>query len=115
MEAKEERPCLKYNKLPLTQEEIIQKREKRKQTNRDSAKRSRLRRQLELARLEVQVEVLIDEKKFLTKELKRISAKCERLASHNVSLKAELSQHIGPAEVPEVIDDLQSVADEGSN
>jgi plant G-box-binding factor len=68
------------------QDERELKREKRKQSNRESAKRSRAKKQLECEGLTAKVETLTSENKALRNELNLIAKESEKLASENVSL-----------------------------
>lgn len=71
------------------------KREKRKQSNRESARRSRLRKQAECEELQAKVEKLTDENQMLRDELQRLSEGCHKLASENSSIEEELSKVYG--------------------
>lgn len=66
------------------------KRQKRKQSNRESARRSRLRKQAECEELAQKVDVLKEENASLKAELNRIRADYEQLFSHNALLKEKL-------------------------
>eukprot|EP00268_Persea_americana_P026320 TRINITY_DN2571_c0_g1_i11.p1 TRINITY_DN2571_c0_g1~~TRINITY_DN2571_c0_g1_i11.p1 ORF type:complete len:197 (-),score=38.01 TRINITY_DN2571_c0_g1_i11:1920-2510(-) len=63
------------------------KRQRRKQSNRESARRSRLRKQAECEELAQQVVVLKDENTTLVSEMRRIREEYERLVAENTSLK----------------------------
>lgn len=78
------------------QDERELKRQKRKQSNRESARRSRLRKQAECEELQRRVESLNNENSNLREELKRLSAECEKLTSENNTIKEELTQICGP-------------------
>ncbi|KAE8707723.1 G-box-binding factor 1 [Hibiscus syriacus] len=78
------------------QDERELKRQKRKQSNRESARRSRLRKQAECEELQARVESLANENHNLREELKKLSDECEKLASENSSIKDELAQICGP-------------------
>ncbi|WMV16788.1 hypothetical protein MTR67_010173 [Solanum verrucosum] len=69
------------------QEERELKRQKRKQSNRESARRSRLRKQAECEELQRRVEALSHENHSLKDELQRLSEECEKLTSENNSIK----------------------------
>ncbi|KAK1438412.1 hypothetical protein QVD17_04221 [Tagetes erecta] len=101
MEARQELTRPKCYKSPSTQAERLEKREKRKQCNRESAKRSRMRKQMELENLQVSVEELKNENELLRDELKRVAEECEQLELENVSLKSESRKHPGPKKFPE--------------
>ncbi|OVA18666.1 Basic-leucine zipper domain [Macleaya cordata] len=82
--------------LWVQQDERELKRQKRKQSNRESARRSRLRKQAECEELQAKVETLSSENHNLHKELQRLSEECEKLATENKSLMEELGQLYGP-------------------
>ncbi|GAB4847109.1 G-box binding factor [Ancistrocladus abbreviatus] len=79
------------------QDERELKREKRKQSNRESARRSRLRKQAECEELQRRVETLNNENRSLREELKRLSEECGKLTSENESMKEELTRVCGDA------------------
>ncbi|KAL4306304.1 G-box-binding factor [Arachis hypogaea] len=68
------------------QDERDLKRQKRKQSNRESARRSRLRKQAECEDLQKKVE-LGNESQTLREELQRVSEECEKLTAENNSIK----------------------------
>ncbi|CAO2830258.1 unnamed protein product [Amaranthus hypochondriacus] len=78
------------------QDERELKRQKRKQSNRESARRSRLRKQAECEELQRRVEALNNENSNLRDELSRLSTECEKLTAENNSIKEELTQICGP-------------------
>lgn len=78
------------------QDERELKRQKRKQSNRESARRSRLRKQAECEELQRRVQSLNNENSNLREELERLAAECEKLTSENDSIKVELTQMLGP-------------------
>ncbi|KAJ8567499.1 hypothetical protein K7X08_019707 [Anisodus acutangulus] len=78
------------------QDERELKRQKRKQSNRESARRSRLHKQAECEELQLRVEALSNENHSLKDELQRVSEECEKLTSENNSIKEELMRWCGP-------------------
>nr|AAO06116.1 bZIP transcription factor ZIP1 [Hordeum vulgare subsp. vulgare] len=72
---------------PWMQDERELKRQKRKQSNRDSARRSRLRKQAECEELAQRAEVLKQENASLKDEVSRIRKEYDELLSKNSSLK----------------------------
>lgn len=83
----------------IQQDERELKRQKRKQSNRESARRSRLRKQAECEELQTRVESLSNDNRNLRDELQRLSEECEKLASENNSIKEELTRVCGPEAV----------------
>ncbi|PIA55653.1 hypothetical protein AQUCO_00700161v1 [Aquilegia coerulea] len=71
------------------------KRQRRKLSNRESARRSRLRKQAECEELQVKVDTLTDENDNLRKELERLAEERQKLTNENASLESELSQLYG--------------------
>ncbi|KAE9607764.1 hypothetical protein Lal_00013451 [Lupinus albus] len=71
------------------------KRQKRKLSNRESARRSRLRKQAECEELQKRVETLGGENRILREELQTLSEDCEKLMSENNSIKEELERLCG--------------------
>lgn len=74
------------------QDERELKRQRRKQSNRESARRSRLRKQAECEELAQRVEVLKEENSTLKSEVTRIKNEYEQLVSKNTSLKERLGE-----------------------
>ncbi|KAK9165590.1 hypothetical protein Scep_000781 [Stephania cephalantha] len=68
---------------------------KRKQSNRESARRSRLRKQEECEQLQTSVERLNNENETLKKNIKELSEKCEALSNENAAIRAELERSFG--------------------
>ncbi|CAH8357982.1 unnamed protein product [Eruca vesicaria subsp. sativa] len=75
---------------PWLQDDREIKRQKRKQSNRESARRSRLRKQAECDELAQRAEVLNEENASLRAEIIRLKSQCEELTSENTSLKDQL-------------------------
>lgn len=74
----------------LVQDERELKRQRRKQSNRESAKRSRRKKQLECEELTAKVDTLTAENTTLRNELNLIGLESEKLASENELLKEKL-------------------------
>eukprot|EP00249_Psilotum_nudum_P014759 c24988_g1_i3 orf=729-2108(+) len=72
------------------QDERELKRQRRKQSNRESARRSRLRKQAECEELAAKVETLTVENVTLRAELNRLSEQCKKLSTENSSLMEQL-------------------------
>ncbi|XP_058108403.1 bZIP transcription factor 1-B-like isoform X2 [Magnolia sinica] len=77
------------------QDERELKRQRRKQSNRESARRSRLRKQAECEELAQRVDTLKDENNSLREELEHMRGECEKLAAENASLTERLKKHKG--------------------
>ncbi|KAG1366312.1 bZIP transcription factor 16 [Cocos nucifera] len=80
---------------PSTQDERELKRQKRKQSNRESARRSRLRKQAEFEELANDAETLKEENNSLKEELERMRGECGKLTSENATLTEKLKKHLG--------------------
>ncbi|KAJ0989914.1 hypothetical protein J5N97_008270 [Dioscorea zingiberensis] len=74
------------------QDEREIKRQRRKQSNRESARRSRLRKQAECEELAQRVESLKDENTSLRAEVNQIRKEYEQLLAQNTSLKEKLGE-----------------------
>ncbi|XP_074283453.1 bZIP transcription factor 16-like isoform X2 [Silene latifolia] len=74
------------------QDERELKRQRRKQSNRESARRSRLRKQAECDELAQRADVLKDENTNLRSELDRIRSEYEQLMTENTALKERLGE-----------------------
>lgn len=77
------------------QDEREIKRQRRKQSNRESARRSRLRKQAECDELAQRAEVLKEENASLRAEVSRIRSEYEQLLAQNASLKERLGEAPG--------------------
>ncbi|KAG9154009.1 hypothetical protein Leryth_000514 [Lithospermum erythrorhizon] len=71
------------------------KRQKRKQSNRESARRSRLRKQAECDELAQRAEILTAENTSLKAELNRLRSEYEQILAQNASLKERLGDVAG--------------------
>ncbi|KAI3904561.1 hypothetical protein MKW98_014741 [Papaver atlanticum] len=80
------------------QDERELKRQRRKQSNRESARRSRLRKQAECEELAQRVEVLKEENSGLKSQVSRIRSEYEQLLVQNSSLKERLGEIPGESE-----------------
>ncbi|KAL8217794.1 hypothetical protein R6Q57_021167 [Mikania cordata] len=99
----------------VQQDERELKRQKRKQSNRESARRSRLRKQAECEELQARVETLNNQNQSLRDELKRLSEECGKLTSENDSIKDELTRLYGPEAVSKLGTHLPSQSNEGDS
>ncbi|KAL6648486.1 hypothetical protein ACP70R_012710 [Stipagrostis hirtigluma subsp. patula] len=77
---------------PAIQDEREVKRQKRKQSNRESARRSRLRKQAEWEEVANRADLLKQENSSLKEELKQLQEKCDSLTSENTSLHEKLKE-----------------------
>lgn len=77
------------------QDERELKRQRRKQSNRESARRSRLRKQAECDELAQRADVLKEENASLRLEVNRIRSEYEQLLSENAALKERLGEQPG--------------------
>ncbi|XP_021679640.2 bZIP transcription factor 16 isoform X2 [Hevea brasiliensis] len=80
------------------QDEREVKRQRRKQSNRESARRSRLRKQAECDELAQRAEALKEENANLRSEVNRIKSDYEQLLAENASLKERLGEFGGHEE-----------------
>ncbi|XP_042390879.1 bZIP transcription factor 1-D-like isoform X3 [Zingiber officinale] len=96
------------------QDERELKRQKRKQSNRESARRSRLRKQAEYEELAVRAEALREENANLRAELTRIKKEYEQLVSQNAVLKEKLSEPEQGTDDPSADRKEQGSVDENS-
>ncbi|KAL6012373.1 hypothetical protein ACLOJK_002860 [Asimina triloba] len=71
------------------------KKQRRKQSNRESARRSRLRKQAECEELAAKVEKLSSENQTIRAELQRLAEECEKLSSENASIIKQLTHVYG--------------------
>lgn len=91
------------------QDERELKRQRRKQSNRESARRSRMRKQAECEELARRVEELKSENSALRTELTRLQEECEKLTAKNNSLTEELKNvHDNESRETRVKDELEN-------
>jgi plant G-box-binding factor len=69
------------------------KREKRKQSNRESARRSRLRKQAETEQLSVKVDALVAENMSLRSKLGQLNNESEKLRLENEAILVTIYSH----------------------
>ncbi|XP_071730526.1 bZIP transcription factor 16-like [Rutidosis leptorrhynchoides] len=81
------------------QDERELKRQRRKQSNRESARRSRLRKQAECDELAQRAEALKEENASLRAEVGRLRNDCDQLLAQNASLKEQLGETAGQEEL----------------
>ncbi|KAL3844456.1 hypothetical protein ACJIZ3_001859 [Penstemon smallii] len=93
------------------QDERELKRQRRKQSNRESARRSRLRKQAECDELAQRAEVLKEENASLRAEVARIRSEYEQLLAQNASLKERLGEVPGQEDPRFSRDDHRSGTD----
>nr|AAT64973.1 salt-stress inducible bZIP protein [Oryza sativa Indica Group] len=84
-----------------TKDDKESKRERRKQSNRESARRSRLRKQAETEELARKVELLTAENTSLRREISRLTESSKKLRLENSALMEKLTE-TGPDEAQEV-------------
>ncbi|XP_057979037.1 common plant regulatory factor 1 isoform X6 [Malania oleifera] len=82
--------CAVFPSEALLQNERELKRERRKQSNRESARRSRLRKQAETEELAMKVEALGAENVVLKSEINRLTQSSEKLRLENATLMEKL-------------------------
>ncbi|XP_010244323.1 PREDICTED: G-box-binding factor 1-like isoform X2 [Nelumbo nucifera] len=97
------------------QDERELKRQRRKQSNRESARRSRLRKQAECEELQSKVQTLTSENHTLRTELERLAEECAKLTSENKSLMEELTQLYGPEAIADLEDNNASTVLQSTN
>ncbi|KQK04788.1 hypothetical protein BRADI_2g15940v3 [Brachypodium distachyon] len=93
-----------------TKDERDLKREKRKQSNRESARRSRLRKQAETEELATQVESLTAENTSLRSEISKLTENSEKLRLENSALAVKLKNTTVPTNVEMPVDKPAAVA-----
>lgn len=85
------------------QDERELKRQRRKQSNRESARRSRLRKQAECEELAARVETLNTENLSLRSELAHVTERCKKLSAENTSLLEQLQGRRAHSEGSEAV------------
>ncbi|EOA20912.1 hypothetical protein CARUB_v10001247mg [Capsella rubella] len=105
------------NGIPQTWNEKEVKREKRKQSNRESARRSRLRKQAETEQLAVKVDALVAENMTLRSKVSQLNDESEKLRLENEALLDQLkAQATGKTEnLISRVDKNNSVSSGGKN
>ncbi|KAL9245989.1 hypothetical protein vseg_019578 [Gypsophila vaccaria] len=83
-------PSMVMGELCYDEREL--KKQKRKQSNRESARRSRLRKQAECEELQRKVECLNSENSALKDELRNLAEECMKLTAENQTIQAELKR-----------------------
>lgn len=86
-----------------TKEDHELRKDRRKQSNRESAKRSRLRKQQECEKLQALAVKLKNETSMLKDELTRLSEECGKIGHENKSLMDELAKMYGPEAISDLI------------
>ncbi|XP_029116565.1 bZIP transcription factor 1-B isoform X2 [Elaeis guineensis] len=94
------------------QDERELKRQRRKQSNRESARRSRLRKQAECEELAQRADSLKEENSSLRAEVNRIRKEYEQLLSQNTSLKERLGEMQQGTDNPRLDGDEQNSGDD---
>lgn len=79
------------------------RRERKRQSNRESAKRSRIRKQQECEELHRNVDILKDENSKLIQSLKRHSEDSLELSNENDSIEEELVKMYGPESIADLM------------
>ncbi|KAF5774396.1 putative transcription factor bZIP family [Helianthus annuus] len=90
------------------QDERELKRQRRKQSNRESARRSRLRKQAECDELAQRAEALREENSSLRAEVGRLRSEYDQLLAQNASLKERLSEIPGREETTSGVNEQQA-------
>ncbi|XP_028776144.1 G-box-binding factor 1 isoform X2 [Neltuma alba] len=85
----------------LEEDEI--RRERKRQLNRESARRSRIRKQQELEELQNTVDNLIRENSALKRKLMRLSEDCMELSGSNDSIERGLIEEYGPEMIADLV------------
>ncbi|XWS54629.1 hypothetical protein CRYUN_Cryun10bG0105200 [Craigia yunnanensis] len=88
------------------------RKQKRRQMNRESAKRSRFRKQKECEKLQARIEALKADSSTLCKELESLSEECGRIDDENKLIKEELVQMYGPGIIYDLKDSWPELCDD---
>ncbi|CAH9067268.1 unnamed protein product [Cuscuta europaea] len=91
------------------------KRQKRKQSNRESARRSRLRKQAECEELQKAVGMLTNDNRSLRDEVQKVSEERLKLRAENEFIKEEVMKKFGPDAVPKFVFNETMAADISAN
>ncbi|XP_045832187.1 G-box-binding factor 1-like [Trifolium pratense] len=89
--------------LKFTEGDDIRK-ERKRQSNRESAKRSRMRKQQECEELCKKIDTLKDENSVLTQRLVALSEECMELTNENDSIQEELITKYGRESIEDLLD-----------
>ncbi|CAL0318621.1 unnamed protein product [Lupinus luteus] len=79
------------------------RKERKRQSNRESAKRSRMRKQKECDDLHRNMDILKDENSKLTQMLMMLSEECMELTVENDSIQEELVEMYGPESIADLL------------
>ncbi|WJX16891.1 hypothetical protein P8452_06872 [Trifolium repens] len=88
--------------LKYTEDDDIRK-ERKRQSNRESAKRSRIRKQQECEELCKNIDTLKDENSVLTQRLVALSEECLELTNENESIQEELIKKYGRESIQDLL------------
>ncbi|KAI5397062.1 hypothetical protein KIW84_063038, partial [Lathyrus oleraceus] len=79
------------------------RKERKRQSNRESAKRSRIRKQQECEELSKTIDTLKDENSVLTQRLVTLSEECQELTIENNSIEEELVKRYGSESIADLL------------
>ncbi|CAK8570871.1 unnamed protein product [Lathyrus sativus] len=79
------------------------RKERKRQSNRESAKRSRIRKQQECEELSKKIDTLKDENSVLTQRLATLSEECQELTNENNSIQEELIKRYGSESIADLL------------
>ncbi|TKY69146.1 G-box-binding factor 1 [Spatholobus suberectus] len=87
--------------VKLEKDEI--RKERKRQSNRESARRSRMRKEKECVELHKKMETLKDENSMLTQRLKNLSEECLEMCNENDAIEEELVKMYGPESIADLL------------